>query len=210
MARTALIIVDVQNDFCTGGTLAVPNGEQVVPVINKLRDALQPDLVVLTQDWHPSDHISYADNHGAKPFSKMTLEDGTEQVMWPRHCEQWTTGAMFHSDLVCKPSDVIVQKGYVKSVDSYSGFGAQDKKKGITGLDRILNENEITRVVVVGLAYDYCVAYTAKDAAALGYETIVVVEGCAAIAADSAEKETEAMRCVGVKLVQTIEEALCL
>jgi len=210
MARTALIIVDVQNDFCTGGALAVPNGEMVVPIINDLRAALKPDLVVHTQDWHPADHISYADNHGAKLYSELTLADDTKQIMWPRHCVQWTDGAMFHKDLHFEPSDLIIQKGTKKEVDSYSGFGAEDKSKDKTELESILRLKEIQRVVVVGLAYDYCVAYTAKDAAALGFETIVVVSGCAAVDAISAERETEAMRTAGVKLVQTVEEALCV
>lgn len=210
MARTALIIVDVQKDFCTGGALAVPNGEQVVPIINNLRDALKPDLVVLTQDWHPEDHISFADNHGAKLYSELTLTDDTKQIMWPHHCVQWTDGAMFHNDLHIEAPDMIVQKGTKSDVDSYSGFGAEDKSKDTTELNNILKLRNIKRVVIVGLAYDYCVAYTAKDAAALGYETFVVVEGCAAVDAMSAEHETDAMKAAGVKLLQTTEEMLCV
>lgn len=216
MARTALINVDVQRDFCAGGALAVPDGDAVVPVCNALRDALKPDCVVWTQDWHPADHVSYADNHSAQLFSELTLEDGTKQMMWPRHCEQWTAGAMFHPDAFFGPDDIIVQKGTKKDVDSYSGFGsAEFKTHGIwlraeeTELDDILRKRGIQRVVVVGLAYDYCVAATAKDAAALGYETIVVRDGCRAVSQVSADKETVAMLAAGVKIVQTIEEALC-
>ena len=209
MARTALIIVDVQKDFCQGGALAVPNGDNVVPQINDLRDALKPDLVVLTQDWHPADHVSFADNHGAQLFSEMTLADGTKQIMWPRHCVQWTDGAMFHANLRVEASDIIVQKGTKSGVDSYSGFGAEDKTKDTTELDNILKARGIQRVVVVGLAYDYCVAYTAKDAVALGYETIVMCDGCADVAMESCERETAAMKAAGVKLVASIEDVLC-
>ena len=217
MARTALINVDVQKDFCAGGALAVPDGDAVVPVCNALRDSLKPDCVVWTQDWHPADHVSYADNHGAQVFTELTLADGTKQMMWPRHCEQWTAGAMFHADAYFGPADIVVQKGTKKEVDSYSGFGsARFKTHGLwfraeeTDLDDILRKRGIQRVVVVGLAYDYCVAATAKDAAMLGYETIVVRDGCRAVSQVSAEKETAAMLAAGVKIVQTIEEALCV
>ena len=216
MARTALIIVDVQKDFCAGGALAVPDGDAVVSVCNALRAALKPDLIVLTQDWHPADHVSYADNHGAEPFTEKMLDAFTKQMMWPRHCEQWTDGAMFHPALEVAATDIIVQKGTKKDVDSYSGFGSEEfKVRGIwlraeyTNLDNILRERGIQRVVVVGLAYDYCVAYTAKDAADQGYETIVVRDGCRAVSQVSADKETAEMTAAGVKIVQTVEDALC-
>ena len=201
-----LIGVDLQNDFCAGGALAVNDGDATVPYFNELRKSLKPDLVVLTQDFHPSDHISFVRNNpGAQLF---TVHNG--QMMWPAHCEQGTHGAEFHPALERDGTELIIQKGLNRAVDSYSGFGsegavtgkcgAEDKNKERTALEAELRARGITKVYVVGLAYDYCVAATAKDAAALGFETIVLKDGCRAVAEESAVKETAAMFAAGVTI----------
>lgn len=191
-----LIGVDLQNDFCAGGALAVNDGDATVSYFNELRKTLKPDLVVLTQDFHPSDHISFARNNpGAQLFS---VHNG--QMMWPAHCEQGTRGADFHPALERDGTELIIQKGLNRAVDSYSGFGAEDKNKERTSLEAELRARGITKVYVVGLAYDYCVAATAKDAAVLSFETIVLKDGCRAVAEESAVKETAAMLSAGVTI----------
>ena len=205
--KTALILVDIQNDFCPGGPLAVAEGDQIVPIVNSLRESLQPDVVALTQDWHPADHTSFITNNPGETVYKPRA-DG--QMMWPNHCEQFTNGAMWHPALTVLSTDYIAQKGMNKDVDSYSGFGAEDKSLERTELEYILRKNSITRVVVVGLAYDYCVSATAKDSAALGFETIVVKSATRSIAADTVAKETQAMLDAGVKIVETVEDLLVI
>lgn len=191
-----LIGVDLQNDFCAGGALAVNDGDATVPYFNELRKTLKPDLVVLTQDFHPSDHISFARNNpGGQLFS---VHNG--QMMWPVHCEQGTRGAEFHPALERDGTELIIQKGLNRAVDSYSGFGAEDKNKERTALEAELRARGITKVYVVGLAYDYCVAATAKDAAVLGFETIVLKDGCRAVAEESAAEETATMLAAGVTI----------
>ncbi len=175
---TVLIIVDVQNDFCPGGALAVSGGDQVVPVINAL--AQRFENVVLTQDWHPAGHISFASSHaGLHPFDMITLPYGN-QVLWPDHCIQGTRGAEFHAGLDVPHAQMIVRKGYRPAIDSYSGFLEADRRTA-TGLGGYLAERGLTRVVVVGLATDFCVAWTGLDAAAMRLETIVVEDACRGI-----------------------------
>jgi nicotinamidase/pyrazinamidase len=196
---TALIVVDVQNDFCPGGALAVAGGDQVVPIINALRKKLRPDLVVFTQDWHPADHTSFADNNpGETPFKPRA--DG--QMMWPRHCVQGTKGADFHPALRVLPEERIIQKGLIWTVDSYSGFGSEDKNLERTALQRMLQDTGVKTVYVVGLAFDYCVAATAKDAAALGYTTIVIRNATRPVAAESAAKAEAEMLKAGVIILE--------
>ena len=153
----ALIIVDMQNDFCEGGSLAVTEGNSVIPVINAFRDKFDWDAVYLTRDWHPADHCSFQTNNpGSTMFQNFTLENDTEQMMWPVHCVQNTPGAEFHPELNRKDTDVDILKGQEKMKDQYSGFGNPDLKASLL-------EKGITRVFVVGLAYDYCVGETAID-----------------------------------------------
>jgi nicotinamidase/pyrazinamidase len=167
----ALIIVDVQNDFTSGGKLAVPNGESIIPVINSIQNKF--DLVVATQDWHPQNHKSFASNHpGKKVFEKIIL-DSSEQVLWPDHCVQNTEGAALRSDLKTENVEAIFRKGMNPSIDSYSGFYDNGKKKS-TGLCGYLRERKITEVYVCGLAGDYCVYFTAMDAIASGFKTFVI------------------------------------
>lgn len=175
---TALIVVDVQNDFCPGGALAVPRGDEVVPVINTL--ARNFENVVLTQDWHPAKHTSFASRHpGKRPFETITLAYG-EQVLWPDHCVQGTPGAEFHPGLDIPHAQMIVRKGYRPDVDSYSGFLEADRVTP-TGLGGYLQERGIRRLLVAGLATDFCVAWTALDARRLGFEAIIVEDACRAI-----------------------------
>jgi nicotinamidase/pyrazinamidase len=162
--KTALIIVDVQNDFCKGGSLEVTDANTIIPLINKLRDLPIFDLVVLTRDWHAPTHCSFAANNpGTNVFEMIKLVDtGIDQIMWPTHCVQGTPGAQFHKDLVINhTSDVIVNKGLLERVDSYSGFGSHPEK---TELEAVLKKADISTVYCVGLAFDYCVGSTAFDA----------------------------------------------
>ena len=167
----ALIIVDLQNDFLPGGTLAVKDGDQIIDRINKLQDKF--DYVVATQDWHPANHKSFASQHEDKvPFDVIEL-NGTQQVLWPDHCVQGTKGAELHKDLKQNKISAIIRKGMNINVDSYSAFFDVNKKNP-TGLNGFLKDHNVTSVYICGLAADYCVYYTAKDALALGYTTNIL------------------------------------
>jgi nicotinamidase/pyrazinamidase len=174
----ALIVIDIQNDFCPGGSLAVAGGDQIIEQVNGLMDEFS--CVVLTQDWHPADHTSFADNHpGAAPFSLTEMPYGP-QVLWPRHCVQGSKGAEFHPALRTNPAQLILRKGFRAGIDSYSAFFENDKTTA-TGLDSYLRNRGISHVTLVGLALDYCVAYSAVDAAKLGYGVTVLESACRAI-----------------------------
>ncbi len=198
-ARTALIVVDVQNDFCPGGSLAVGRGDEVVPVINALGTRFES--IVLTQDWHPAGHSSFVTSHpGKKPFEVVQMPYGP-QVLWPEHCIQGSKGAEFRADLALPRAQTIVRKGYRPPIDSYSGFMEADRKTP-TGLGGYLKERGVTRVVVVGLATDFCVSWTAQDAARAGLETLVVDEACRAIDLNgSLAKAWADMTALGVKRI---------
>lgn len=175
---TALIVVDVQNDFCPGGALAVGGGHAIVPVIN----ALVPryEQVVITQDWHPEGHASFASSHhGREPFQTTEMPYGT-QVLWPDHCIQGTAGAELHPDLQVTTAQLVIRKGWHEGVDSYSAFREADRKT-LTGLAGYLKERGVDEVHVVGLATDYCVAWTALDAASTGFKVTVIEDACRAI-----------------------------
>ena len=173
-----LLVVDVQNDFCPGGALAVPDGDAVVPVVNAL--AQRFENVVLTQDWHPQGHISFASSHAGKaPFDLIELPYGP-QVLWPDHCIQGTSGAAFHADLAVPHAQATIRKGYRKDVDSYSGFLEADRTTP-TGLGSYLKERGFVDAFVVGLATDFCVAWTALDARRLGLSVTVVEDACRGI-----------------------------
>ncbi|MGI9371288.1 MAG: bifunctional nicotinamidase/pyrazinamidase [Hyphomicrobiales bacterium] len=201
--KDALLVIDVQNDFCTGGALAVPDGEAVVPVINQLTPAFAN--VVLTQDWHPSGHFSFASSHEGKgPFETVEASYGT-QTLWPDHCVQGTQGAAFHVDLVTDPARGVVRKGINKSIDSYSAFFENDEKTP-TGLTGALRELGVSRVFLAGLATDFCVAYSAIDARAQGFEAIVVSDGCRAIDLEgSLAAATKEMQEAGVKFTSSLD-----
>ena len=173
-----LIVVDVQNDFLPGGALAVPHGDEVVPLINRL--AARFDNVVLTQDWHPRDHASFASSHpGKKPFETIDLPYGT-QVLWPDHCVQGTPGAAFHASLEISKAQLVIRKGFHRDIDSYSGFVEADRSTS-TGLAGYLNERDLRELYVCGLATDFCVAWTALDARAAGFAVSVIEDACRAI-----------------------------
>src|SRR5260221_4125412 len=177
-AKDVLIIVDVQNDFCPGGRLAVQKGDEVVPLVNELSKRFEN--VVLTQDWHPPGHRSFATSHpGSKPFDSIKLAYG-EQVLWPDHCLQGSEGAALHKDLAVPHAQLVVRKGWRREVDSYSAFLEADRKSR-TGLEGYLEELGIKRVFVCGLATDFCVAWTALDARKLKFDSMVIEDACRAI-----------------------------
>ena len=197
-AHYALIVIDVQNDFCPGGALAVAEGDQIIDRINGLMQ--DHPVRVLTQDWHSADHSSFAANHpGAAPFSMIDMPYGP-QVLWPTHCVQGTPGAAFHGALKTDPADLIIRKGFRPAIDSYSAFFENDHKTP-TGLEGYLRSRGVTDLCFVGLATDFCVAYSALDAARLGFSATVLEGACRAIdlngsLADAREK----MRAAGVRL----------
>jgi len=173
-----LLVIDVQNDFCPGGALAVADGDAVVPVINRL--ARQFAHLVLTQDWHPAGHSSFASQHpAAAPFQNIAMPYGP-QTLWPDHCVQGTPGAAFHPGLAADRAELIIRKGFRREIDSYSAFFENDLTTP-TGLAGYLRERGLRRLFLVGLATDFCVHYSAMDARRLGFEAIVVDAGCRAI-----------------------------
>ena len=173
----ALIVVDVQNDFCPGGALAVAGGDEIVaPINNRMADF---DAVILTQDWHPAGHSSFASSHQAAEFSTTEMPYGS-QVLWPDHCVQGSIGAAFHKDLDIDRADLILRKGYRPGIDSYSAFFENDRRTA-TGLEGYLKTRGVFDVTFVGLATDYCVAYSALDAARLGFAVCVDTALCRAI-----------------------------
>ena len=175
---TALIIIDAQYGFMPGGGLAVSDGDAIVPVINRIAPRFAN--VVLTQDWHPADHISFAANHpGRAPFETITLPYG-EQVLWPTHCVQGTRDAALHDDLRVPQAQLIIRKGFHRDVDSYSAFMEADRRTS-TGLAAYLKARGITKLYLCGLATDYCVAWSAQDARAAGFEATVIEDACRAI-----------------------------
>lgn len=198
----ALLIIDVQNDFCPGGALAVPKGAQIITTINRLIGKF--DRVVATQDWHPEDHVSFASNHPGKKEYEVIEHKGIEQVLWPDHCVQGTKGADFHPELDTKRLDLIMRKGSNSQIDSYSAFRENDKKT-ITGLEGYLNNLGIKRVYLCGLALDYCVFYSAMDSSELGFDTNVIIDATKGI--DSPEGNVDEalneMKEAGVEIVES-------
>ncbi|HWT34674.1 MAG TPA: bifunctional nicotinamidase/pyrazinamidase [Paraburkholderia sp.] len=199
-ANEVLLVVDVQNDFMPGGALGVARGDEIVPLVNRLARGFSH--VVLTQDWHPASHVSFAANHvGRQPFEMMTLPYG-EQVLWPTHCVQNTPGAALHAELDIPHARAVIRKGHHANVDSYSAFLEADRTTP-TGLAGYLRDTGVTRVWCCGLATDYCVAWSALDARAAGFEVIVIEDATRAIdlngSLDNAWRE---MRAAGVERVQ--------
>jgi nicotinamidase/pyrazinamidase len=200
-ATDCLIVVDVQNDFCPGGALEVKQGDEIVPLVNQL--ARKFENVVLTQDWHTAGHISFASSHpGKKPFETKRLRYG-EQVMWPDHCVQGTRGAALHEGLDVPHAQLVIRKGFHPKVDSYSGFLEADRKTK-TGLDGYLRARGVKRVYCVGLATDFCVAWTALDARRFRFDAVVIEDACRAIDnAGSLEKAWREMRKARVRRVNS-------
>jgi nicotinamidase/pyrazinamidase len=203
--RDVLVVVDLQNDFCPGGALPVPNGDEVVPVINQLTKRFSN--LVLTQDWHPADHASFASMHpGKRPYDSIPLAYGP-QTLWPDHCVQGTAGADLRADLDRTRAQVIIRKGYHRDIDSYSAFFENDRLTP-TGLAGYLRERGLERVFLAGLALDFCVRWSAEDAYRLGFKPIVVADACRGIGVgDSVSDAHRSLGELGVVLVNVDDVA---
>lgn len=195
-----LLVVDVQNDFCPGGNLPVPHGDDVVAPINRL--AARFPHVVLTQDWHPAGHHSFASAHpGRKPMETISLGYG-QQVLWPDHCVQETPGAAFHRDLRIPNAQLIVRKGFRREIDSYSAFYENDHRTS-TGLTGYLRERGLARVFLAGLAFDFCVRYSAEDARRQGFDAVVIEDACRGIDVEGSIAATrQNFETLGIPLIQ--------
>jgi nicotinamidase/pyrazinamidase len=200
LQHSALLLVDLQNDFCAGGALAVPAGDDIIPIANKLQ-ALVP-FVIATQDWHPHDHMSFAANHQAKHVGEVVVLDGISQTLWPVHCVQGTSGADFHPALSQAHIKHVVRKGIDKVVDSYSAFFDNAHRRS-TGLHDYLQAQGITHLYILGLATDYCVKYSVLDALQLGYQITVIEDACKGVglnANDIADAMAE-MQAAGARFI---------
>jgi nicotinamidase/pyrazinamidase len=202
--NAVLLVIDVQKDFCPGGTLAIGDGDAIVPIVNRI--AARADLVLATQDWHPHDHVSFARNHpGKNPYDVVEL-DGIKQVLWPPHCVQGTDGADFHAALNTEHFSLILRKGTDARIDSYSAFQENDKKTN-TGLEGYLRGLGIEHIYLCGLATDYCVFYSAMDAVRLGLRVSIVIDACRGvdIPTGSIEKALNKMKKHGVAVLNSSE-----
>lgn len=197
-----LLITDVQNDFCPGGALAVAGGDAVVPVVNRLAERF--GHVVLTQDWHPPHHSSFASSHpGSAPFETISMPYG-QQILWPDHCVQGTPGAAFHPQLKTERAELVIRKGFHPEIDSYSTFYENDRRTP-TGLAGYLRERGLRRIFLTGLATDFCVYYSAVDARRLGFDAVVIEAGCRAIdLAGSLDAAWAEMAAAGVQRVNDL------
>ena len=198
-ARDLLLVVDPQNDFCPDGALAVPRGDEIVPLVNRLARSFAH--VVLTQDWHPRGHLSFASSHlGAKPYDTIEVSYGP-QVLWPDHCVQGTFGAEFRRDLAIPGAELVLRKGFHPAIDSYSAFYENDRKTH-TGLAGYLRERGFERVFLAGLAYDFCVRYSAEDAHREDFQVVVIEDACRGIDVDGSVNATRrALAVLGVHCV---------
>jgi nicotinamidase/pyrazinamidase len=199
MADEALIVIDVQNDFCPGGSLAVAGGDQILPLINEMIGRFEH--VVMSQDWHPADHSSFASKHaGKQPYDTVTMPYG-EQTLWPDHCVQGSGGAAFHPALKWAKAELVLRKGYHREIDSYSAFFENDRTTP-TGLAGYLRERGIGQITLVGIATDFCVAYSALDAVGQGFDVTVRLDACRAIdLGGSLERMIGKMKAAGVTVV---------
>ena len=204
-SKDVLLVIDVQNDFCPGGALAVPDGDAVLVPIHRIAPLFEH--IVLTQDWHPADQTSFASNHpGKQPFETIELSYG-EQTLWPAHCVQGTAGAEFHPALDLRQAELILKKGFRPEIDSYSAFFENDRTTA-TGLANYLSERGLERVFLAGLAYDYCVGYSALDARSLGLPAFVIRDACRTIdLAGSVTRMEAAFAKAGVQVIESGEIA---
>ena len=198
-----LLVIDVQNDFCPGGALAVADGDAVVPVINRVVGRF--GHVVLTQDWHPPAHSSFASSHpGSAPFETIAMPYG-QQTLWPDHCTQGTKGAAFHPQLETDRAELVIRKGFRGEIDSYSAFYENDRRTP-TGLAGYLRERGLRRIFLAGLATDFCVYYSAADARRLGFDTVLIEAGCRAIdLAGSLDAAWTGMAAAGVQRINDLD-----
>lgn len=198
--RDALLVVDVQNDFCPGGSLAVPNGDAVIPVIQTIAGRFES--IVVTQDWHPPDHVSFASSHpGRRPFD---LDPATGERLWPDHCIQGTPGATLHPALQLSRAEFILRKGFRREMDSYSAFFENDHKTP-TGLAGYSRERGFRRFFLAGLAFDFCVGFSALDARCCGFEAVVIRDACRGIDADGSATMEAEFRRQGVLIIESSE-----
>jgi nicotinamidase/pyrazinamidase len=197
--RDVLVVIDVQNDFCPGGALAVPQGDQIVPAVNRLAGEFAH--VVLTQDWHPRGHASFASSHpGKQPFDTIDVSYG-QQILWPDHCVQGTRGAAFHPHLAVPHAELVLRKGFRAAIDSYSAFFENDRRTP-TGLVAYLTERRFERITLCGLATDFCVFYSALDGRHAGFEVTVATDACRGINVDgSLDRAMRSMKEAGVTLL---------
>ena len=205
-SHTALILVDLQNDFLPGGALPVPDGDAVILVANRLQSHF--DLVIATQDWHPPNHVSFAASHSGKKIGDVIEVDGQRQILWPVHCLQNTSGAALAASLGTERIARVFQKGTDPRIDSYSGFFDNQHRRG-TGLAEYLRDHGITTVYIAGLAIDYCVQFTALDARRLGFEAVVVADACRGVNAAPGDVEAALgeMRAAGVGIADSGESS---
>jgi len=200
----ALILVDLQNDFCEGGALAVNGGKGIIPLINQLQEKFE--MIIATQDWHPSDHISFAANHEGKNIGDLIPLGEIQQILWPVHCVQNSKGAEFVEELNTEKITKVFQKGTDKFVDSYSGFFDNDQKKS-TGLGKYLKDKGVNEIYVVGLATDYCVKYTVLDALKLDFKTYLIEDACKGVnlSENDVEKAIQEMKNFGATILKAKE-----
>lgn len=199
--QDVLLVVDLQNDFCPEGRLAVPHGDEIVPLVNQIAARFQH--VVLTQDWHPAGHLSFASAHpGRKPYETIEVSYGA-QILWPDHCVQGTQGAEFRGDLRIPHAELVLRKGYHRHIDSYSAFYENDRRTH-TGLAGYLRERGFTRVFLAGLAFDFCVRYSCEDAKREGFEVVVVEDACRGIDIGGSMQATRRLLdAIGIRCVST-------
>ncbi len=204
LSRALLLIVDVQNDFCPGGALAVSEGDEVVPVINTLAPLFP--VVAATRDWHPEGHVSFASSHKGKSVYETVKTDGIDQVLWPDHCIRETGGAELHPDLKRSEINIILHKGTQIGLDSYSAFYDNDHRSS-TGLDGYMKGLGLEKIFICGLATDYCVFFSAMDAASLGFETFVIRDASRGVDVPEGniEKSASIMKEAGVRLIESTE-----
>lgn len=202
--NSALIMVDLQNDFCPGGSLAVPEGDVIISLANRLQAYF--DLVIATQDWHPPDHTSFATNHVDHQPGEVIMVNGIMQILWPVHCVQGTKGAALHPDLDLQRVQKFIYKGVDKDIDSYSAFFDNAHLRS-TGLSDYLQERQIKKIAILGLATDYCVKYSSLDAVHLGFEVMVIQDACRGVALhpNDIDESYAQMRQAGVTLINSSE-----
>lgn len=201
MSKKALIMVDLQNDFCEGGRLAVPGGDEVIPLANQLQSKF--DLVIATQDWHPRDHISFASNHRGHQIGEVLELGGVEQILWSDHCIQQSEGAALHPKLETSKIKKIFHKGVDKTIDSYSAFFDNAHKRS-TGLGDYLRDEGVDEIYIIGLATDYCVKYSSLDAIELGFNVYLIEDACRGVELNLGDihQALAEMQAAGVKIIQ--------
>jgi len=201
MAKRALLIIDVQNDFLQGGSLAVPRGDEIIPLLNKLQE--QFELIIATKDWHPKNHKSFASQHKNRKVGDVVILNGQKQILWPDHCVQNSFGSEFPSTLNTENIEKIFYKGTDKNIDSYSGFLDNDRKKK-TGLEEYLRQKRVEDIYIAGLATDYCVKCTALDGKAAGFNIFVIENACRGVDLDkgNVDRVIKEMKENGIKIIK--------